>query len=208
MWWRGGIGGTVPARHSGRSPPRARAAWPVLDAQNPSEPGRRADEYPVDPMTTRHDAPGATGPVSVRDPVEVRAVDATPVAATLLARAQHGDALLVAALVPAPSLHVALTPEATTVLRNSLVRIVSAVVGDDLTVPWIHDQVLALLAGASYQDAIDTGDVVRARWHQAWQAPVTVVTAAATVDPSTPASVAVFLAGAQLGTVKDACAHA
>lgn len=136
-------------------------------------------------------------------------LDAGGDATTLLARAGDGDSLLVAGLVPAPSLRVTLTPEATAVLRESLLRIVATVVGTpDAAVPWIHDAVLAVLRDATDDDRRDARDAVRARWHQAWEAPVTVVTAIASVDAATPAPVAVLLAGAQLGVAKDAYAHA
>ena len=137
------------------------------------------------------------------------AIAAQPAAADLLGRARPGDGLLVASLVPAPSLHCALTPEASAVLHDSLVRIVAAAVGTASAVaPWIHDAVLALMTAASPEECRAAGAEVRARWHQKWQAPVTVVTGTATVDTTTPASVAVCLAGAQLGASKDACLHA
>lgn len=164
---------------------------------------RDADQYRMDGIairgrSARRDAEGSS-----------RALEVGGDATALLARAREGDVLLVAGLVPAPSLRVALTPEATMVLRDSLLRIVATVAATpDAAVPWIHDAVLAVLRGASADDRRDASDSVRSRWHQAWRAPVTVVTATAAVDAATPASVAVLLAGAELGVAKGACAHA
>src|SRR5690349_20771815 len=104
MWWRGGIGGTVPGTRSARFPPRCARTGIRIGGRTPSVAARIADENRMDGTVTRGRLPGPAIEGS-------HVLDAGGDATMLLARVDDGDSLLVAGLVPAPSLRVALTPE-------------------------------------------------------------------------------------------------
>jgi hypothetical protein len=125
-----------------------------------------------------------------------------------LAGVRPGDAIVILALVPAPTLRRAVSAEADSMLHESLRRIVEdSVPAGGRVLPWPHGQFLAVLPETTRSSAIAVAGEVRRRWHCSWTAPVAVASGVSAVDACTPAPTAAMLAGAEVVAARERVAH-
>jgi hypothetical protein len=154
-------------------------------------------------VTTRRDISRST-PRPAIEAAEKEQVEPLPAPATSgpLDTARPGDAIVILALVPAPTLR-AVTPEADSVLHESLGHIVGeSVPAGARVVPWPEGRLLVVLPRTTRAHAVAMTGEVRRRWHCSWTAPVAVASGVSVVDATTSADTAAMRASAEVNAAK------
>lgn len=156
-------------------------------------------------VTTNREISGGIARPAI-EAAENEQVEHVPAPATSgpLETARPGDAIVVLALVPAPTLRPAVTAEADTLLHESLRHIVEgSVPAGARVVPWPQGQLLVVLPHTTRGDAVAMTGEVRRHWHCSWTAPVAVASGVCVVDATSSPDAAVLCASAEVDAARE-----